>query len=446
MSFDTPNDHHSRETALARLLAEALKPQLHSGVNANLSACPDAEILAAYAEHGLGEEETAHWESHFADCDRCQKIVAALAASGEAITQGEVERLGDLAAASVAREPVSRKTERSWMGIWRRPTVWRWLVPVAGLASAALWFALRQAPPRESLSAEKITAPSGAPESARTAADASSSKPDETQIAQANMPPPLAARSQTTLRNKETAQGNYSGNAKQQTAGKQQEPGSAPYAAAVSEGDRALQALETREDAVKDKKAPSARPTDQRTNDELTSVTPGAPAGAAAPSAPAPAQTGERAPSPRLDAGIRTSASNEMKALAKAPERSVIFGSPDRMALWRLGSGGLIEHSTDQGRAWQRQTSGVTADLLAGAAPSEKVAWAVGQAGIILRTEDGEHWQRVPPPETVETRVSSTAAPDWIGVKARDALHVTIISRDGRRFVTEDGGRNWLQE
>jgi hypothetical protein len=440
MSFDTPNERRFRETALARLLAEALKTRPQSGEGAKSSACPDPEILAAYADHGLAEEETAHWESHFADCDRCQKIIAVLAASGQALAQGEAESLGDLAAASVARHPVVRNTRRSWMEIWRRPLFWGWLVPVAGLASAALWIALRQAPRPETSGGGNTTLTAGEPQN-QTAAAASSRKPDETQIAQAYLPPSApAAAPPAPLRDKEARQRNYSPNARQEPARKQDAPRSAPQALGASEADRALQALETREDTAKDKKTPS---TDQRLNDEL--VTAGAAGSAGAPSSPASAQAGVRSASPSVDEGLSASSGNEVKALAKAPSYSVSFGSPDRRALWRLGSGGLIEHSTDQGRTWQPQASGVTADLLAGAAPSERAAWAVGRGGIILRTEDGEHWQRVALPSTVQTGASPVAAPDWIGVEARDALQVTITSRDGRRFVTEDGGRNWGQ-
>ncbi len=56
MSFDKPGDLHSRDTALARLLAEALKSQSKPAGHGRDSACPDAEVLAAYAEQGLAEE------------------------------------------------------------------------------------------------------------------------------------------------------------------------------------------------------------------------------------------------------------------------------------------------------------------------------------------------------------------------------------------------------
>jgi hypothetical protein len=187
MSFDKPDDLHSRDTALARLLAEALKSQSKPAGHGRDSACPDAEVLAAYAEQGLAEEETARWENHFADCDRCQRIIAVLAASGEELAEAEVETLGSLAAASsTARTPVAQNAATRWTVIWRRPVFWRWLVPVAGIASAAaLWLALRQTAPPESLSAQKIATRSEAPQNeivpGTTAAR--SAKPDDSQIA-----------------------------------------------------------------------------------------------------------------------------------------------------------------------------------------------------------------------------------------------------------------------
>ena len=139
-----------------------------------------------------------------------------------------------------------------------------------------------------------------------------------------------------------------------------------------------------------------------------------------------------------------------MRALAKIASSPIVFGSPDRSALWRVGPSGLIENSSDRGQTWRPEASGVTADLLAGAAPSAKVAWAVGRSGIIVRTEDGERWQRVMPPSFVDgvngAGAQNAAAPDWISVEARDELHATIVSRDLRRYATADGGRTWVQQ
>jgi hypothetical protein len=448
MSFDKPDDLHSRDTALARLLAEALKSQSKPAGHGRDPACPDAEVLAAYVEQGLAEEETARWENHFADCDRCQRIIAVLAASGEELAEAEVEKLGSLAAASsTARTPVAQNAATRWTMIWRRPVFWRWLVPVAGIASAAaLWLALRQTPPPESLSAQKIATRSEAPQNeivpGTTAAR--SPKPDDTQIAQADLPaaPASSPSSGVSLGDKEKAQANSSVATRQEALKKQETSRSAGQAPPISEAD----ALETREEAAKDNRVPLAQAAEQKSQagDAPTAAASAAPA---APSTPAPSRVGERAARRDFDPAAGAPAPARLKALAENAVQPIVFGSPNRRALWRLGSGGRIEHSTDEGQTWQPQASGVTADLLAGAAASEKIAWVVGRAGIIVRTEDGEHWRQVtPPPATQSVAASPGLAPDWIGVEARDTLHATIISRDLRRFVTEDGGRTWVQE
>ena len=450
MSFGTPDDPRSRHAALARLVAEALKSQSKPAGDPEISSCPDAEVLAAYADHGLAEEETARWESHFADCDRCQKIIAVLAATGEELTTAEVERLGSLAAASsVAREPVVRNTTAPWIAIWRRPVFWRWLVPAVGMASAAaLWLALRSAPPREALSSQKIATTTGAPQSetAQRTTAASPANPGETQMAQANLPAPPAAapRSGAQLRDKETAQANSRAAVRQEPLRKQETIRSAAQAPPVSEADRTLQ---TREEAAKDKRVSSEADEQKSQKVEVLRAAPPV-ATAAAPSASASARNENRAASPSFDATAGAPVPAQLKALAQTVTPAIVFASPNRRALWRLGSGGRIEHSTDQGQTWQLQTSGVTADLLGGAAPSEKIAWVVGRGGTIVRTEDGQHWQRVAPPSMGTTSVTQAAAPsvpapDWISVEVRDALRATITSRDGRRFVTEDGGRTW---
>jgi hypothetical protein len=442
MSSDTPGDPRSRDTALARLLAEALKARSNPADRAGSSACPDAEILAAYADHGLAEDEAVRWESHFADCERCQKVIAVLAASGEELTPAEVQKLGTVAAASDARESATRGTVAPWLAIWRRPVLWRWLVPAAGLASAALWFALRQAPTREVLTTQKIETRSDAPQrDAAQGAAASSAKSDESQVAQANLPapPPALPRPGPPLRDKETAPSKSVDAAAELPARKQESRQTAAQAPPVSQTDR----LQSREESAKDDRAPFPQAADKKSQTDTFDsaaapvAAPGAPS--AEPSAPAEARA-----APQGFGGQIASSANEVKQLAKTEPATIVFTSPDRRAQWRVGPGGRIEHSADQAQTWQPQTSGVTSDLLAGAAPSEKIAWVVGRAGAILRTQDGEHWQRVTAPSTGQPIASSNPAPDWISVEARDALHATITSRDLRRFATEDGGRTWM--
>lgn len=422
MTFDKPDDPHTRDTALARLLAEALESQSLAG-EAKDSACPDAEILATYAEQGLAEEETARWENHFAGCNRCQKIIAVLAASSEQITGAEVERLGSLAAASI-REPASPKTAATAGTMSRRPTLWRWLAPAVGVAAAvALWFALHPVLRHE------------VQDSQRSAATA---KQGETQVAQANLPPPPAVPPSGALRRDAAAAQASSPAATRRAARK--EDAFRSQAQSTPPDSPVDHAAPTSEATEKDKRDGSVQEAEQKAQnvDVLGAAAPIAPA-----AAPAPAAAGEAGRA--LDGSVASAARNGVSRLAKSATPLAVFGSPDRRALWRLGPGGRIEHSSDQGQTWQPQTSGVTADLVAGAAPSEKIAWIAGRDGIILRTEDGEHWQLVMPPPFVQTAAPG-AAQDWIGIEARDALHSTILSRDLRRFATEDGGHTWVQE
>jgi hypothetical protein len=428
MKFDRPGDPHARDTALARLLAEAFESQSKLAGQAKDSACPDAEVLAAYAEQGLAKEEAARWEIHFADCNRCQKIIAVLAASGEELTEAEIKQFGSLVATSSARLPAAGATAAT---ISRRPTLVRWLAPAVGVAAAVVvWFALRPVLRREAQDSQRIAATTGISQGAGQATSAApAAKQDETQMAQANVPPPPAPASEALRRDAAPARANSVGGSR--AAGEKKTfQGQAQSAPPASQLDRAAPASEPTDVAIeKDKQAPPVQGTELKSqnNDVI---------GGASAAAPTPAREGGAA-----GGGVALSARNQVSALAKMPP-PVVFGSPDRRALWRLGPGGRIEHSNDRGQTWQPQSSGVTADLVAGAAPSEKTAWIAGRGGIILRTQDGDHWQQVTPPPFVQ----SSPPPDWIGIEARDALRATIISRDLRRFATEDGGQTWVQQ
>ncbi len=100
---------------------------------------------------------------------------------------------------------------------------------------------------------------------------------------------------------------------------------------------------------------------------------------------------------------------------------------------WMFGAGGRLLRSTDGGASWQPQASGVTGDLLAGAAPSSDACWIVGAAGTVLVTSDGLRWARRPFPLAV----------DLVAVEASSAHAAIVTARDGRRFETLDAGLTW---
>ncbi len=387
MKSDRHNDLLPRDAALARLLEGALKSK-RAG-DAHSSACPDAEILAAYAEHGLSDREASRWEGHIADCGRCQKIIAGVVAGGENFEEARNEEQGSLAPAFVIRKPGPGAPESS-----RWPGFWRWWVPGLGLATAVmLWFALHSALPHQA-SPQRAAATAGtSPGSAPGNPSASSTKPEETQMAQAQTPPApaeisgAAGTSGGAIRDSEELRANSTADAlkkapKQESlqsngqSGAQGEAQAPSATSAVTSGvsgvPRAAAAPPVPEAKEKDSAALSAQATDEKTqtSDALaTAPSAGAavarPAVTAAPAAPAVAPA---APEPAREAsqtqGVARqldrsagnagfSSSNQVRALAKTASSRIEFASPDRSALWRVGPGGLIETSSDRGQTWR---------------------------------------------------------------------------------------------
>ena len=129
-----------RDEILARRVGEALDRMNPRGAQ----ECPDAEIVAAYAEQALGPDDAGKWEGHFAACARCRKILRVLAASEDTPLAGkEVAQLGKLVAevrapVEIAAGSVNRGRPK-FIG-WSM----RWLAPALGVAAVlAVWFAMR---------------------------------------------------------------------------------------------------------------------------------------------------------------------------------------------------------------------------------------------------------------------------------------------------------------
>jgi photosystem II stability/assembly factor-like uncharacterized protein len=119
--------------------------------------------------------------------------------------------------------------------------------------------------------------------------------------------------------------------------------------------------------------------------------------------------------------------------LAKSLRPLGFSASPDRASIWRLPDVGGIERSTDGGRTWQPQRIAIPTGLLALRAVDATTCWAVGRAGSVLRTTDGDQWFRLPFP----------AMSDLVAIDATSARGATVTTADGRVFSTNDGGRTW---
>lgn len=91
-------------------------------------------------------------------------------------------------------------------------------------------------------------------------------------------------------------------------------------------------------------------------------------------------------------------------------------------------------------QGWQAQESGSTASLRGISAVSDRVAWASGTKGTILRTTDGVTWQSVSPPGVADL--------DFRDIEAlSDRIAFAMSAGEGRAsriYKTTDGGASWI--
>ena len=89
---------------------------------------------------------------------------------------------------------------------------------------------------------------------------------------------------------------------------------------------------------------------------------------------------------------------------------------------------------------WTPQSSGSTVRLRGVSAVDQRVAWASGQGGTVLRTADGgAHWQAVGPPNAGDLDLRDVDA------VSADLAYALSIGPGGasRIFKTEDAGGHW---
>jgi len=463
-----------RDRQLERALA------LHLGNASPDAACPDPEILAAYHERTLSLEEMAQWKGHISSCSRCQEALALVEESEKALTEDwnepeipvfqEMPALaGPQAQAAPLRGAGNLKLDAATpvaagapvpMEKKRGPRLnWRWVVPAGALAAAVIiWVGVREIqtankaakqnmhiaqnseapPPAAPRPSPPLTARSGTPKSEDLMLRKDSSVP---KTAAPQSPASRVAAAPTVVQPQKEGQvaGAASASVRELAPSPQAEgvsaetppkPNATQPAAAKAESE-----TKKRSQAAQSPSGPPA---------PVVAGTAGAQAnkpGAADKTEPPHGVTESvevTAAAPALntsqaDLQMKVRDSQDLMRFAAEDHRLIV--APGQRHVWRVGEGGSIQRSTDGGKTWKKQNSGVTVDLTSGSAASDKVAWIAGKSGTLLLTTDGgKHWKQITTP----------ISGDLGGVHAVDATHASIWDMPNReRFETSDRGETW---
>jgi hypothetical protein len=369
--------------------------------------CPDGEVLAAYHERALLPDELKRIAVHIAGCAHCAQVLALLESTETLPFQTaqnvapEIAVIPQTSQGSTVVEIGRRAPTSQWK--------WRWIAPAAAIAAGVLlWIGYREMRPAQP--------------GVQVAENRRETEMPKSQAA----PVPAVAEEKPQDHQEARQKKSKSGRAVSGYVGV------VPKNSQLKE--KVLQDVERNrlEKSEVEDNVRADQDANQTASNYATEATP-------APAFPAPAPPARAAPKLPITSTDEltqtTRSANRVITAASAETNSTLFVARGPNAMWRVGVGGSIEFSSTGGRQWQRQTSGVSADLVSGFAPQPNICWVVGRAGtILLTTDSGNTWQKI---------ISPTTA-DLGGVHASDALHATIWELSTwKKFETADGGQSW---
>jgi hypothetical protein len=443
--------------------------------------CPGADLLAAYSERTLEENEAARCEKHFSQCSRCREMLAAmvrLSAGAEAPQEAlhvmaaaatpariavqaahdEPDRIAGRTGSAAERDKTRPRLLQSW-----------WLAPMAATLLIGVFLYVRhRVATAPALDTSRELAMSRS-ESGLT--DEKKSAPVENRAPATPAPAPAATDSE--LKKRDEIGSRVEGKSIQNLPSLARNYAAAP-APAPTAGARAGAASATSSSAGRISRAPSHAKVPQGV------VSGGAASGAVGGVGAAPPRLSEKgapssipAPSAQTEAvevqqqagefdqsqqqsqqqelqqqrqltpqdqrvvGPKPkSATSTVTVTSAANTISTIIAipTPDKNVIYRIVGAGFVELTTDGGATWQGQLVSQKADFTAGSAPTPKICWLVGRGGALFRTSDGSNWKKIRPPASV----------DLMGVNATDASTVTVTAADGQKYSTDNAGKIWV--
>ena len=328
-------DSEHTDRAFEAALARGLRRDTAHGEH-----CPDPELIAAYADGTLPDDERSLWEGHFAGCARCQAHLAALARTAPVET--------------VPARPVAFHLR--WLFDWH----WVAAVSTVAIIVVAVWVA---DPDRLPGADTPRVDDAGA---LRLANEAPAEQPLRQALAEREQPE--APASVAAVAPMADAQPQPEALDRAARAPRRENAFAEPTEIAAEVD--ALSSLDQQRLELAEVAAPRDQTVPAATFERRAIDTP------PAPSTPAVA----------------------VRARADSDETVTFINAPARAVVWRISPSGAIEHSRDAGATWIVQLGDPGAVLTAGSAPSDVVCWLVGRAGAVFRTSDGTTWARLPAP------------------------------------------------
>ena len=474
--------HDDRERSFENGLARHLR--LGATAGNDPESCFDPETLAAYHERSLSPEEMNSCKRHVVGCARCQQVLAHVEAtedlgvgletsenvlvmkkpdlSGRALSGEEAHLPAPMAAAPAQILRSNAASQATASPRSQRKAPWVWLAPAGAIAAGLLvWVAWHESKPagispQSSIQVAENRQPSSVPVTVQPVPQPPLARIEENKsVSPSKKITSTYGRADAgTLKQQQTQLGDKAADAlsRSETAdafSKRESDAKGVIAGASRDADQSKIVAEiaprlkekNRQGAGVEPVPPPPLSQPGFVANETAAVPLAEGARPAAPPTPAKAAVGDIA---GLNTSAEISTQSQMVTVSGEPRANNlrVFAGPGKKAIWRTGPAGSIEHSTDGGAAWIPQDSGVTADLLAGSAPSGNICWVVGRSGTILRTTDGgAHW----------TKLTSPVNEDLAGVRAKDALHawVWVVMANQKpsvtNYTTSDGGVTWTR-
>jgi hypothetical protein len=141
---------------------------------------------------------------------------------------------------------------------------------------------------------------------------------------------------------------------------------------------------------------------------------------------------------PSQDSSTQTVLAKE--AARKAEMKRVETLRPP-VARWTISADGQLQHSVDSGKTWQPVAVAENATFRALSANGPDL-WVGGASGLLYHSTDaGTHWMQVKPATADATLTADIAAIEFINVRQGK-----ITTSTGEVWITADGGQTWRRQ